>query len=136
MKKRTKIAAIATGLILMSAPLMAEGHAAPSGGIDPFMIFVLLVIVAGTGGAAAPASSMMYAVAASDRRLKENIKKIRVAENGLTIYQYSYKGCEKVYEGVMAQDVLGHTPEAVTIMSNGFFAVNYDMLGLEMREIA
>jgi len=68
----------------------------------------------------------------SDIRLKTHIEKIGVAANGLPLYNFRYLGGEAVYRGVMAQDVLERFPEAVCTMPNGYLAVHYDMLGLEM----
>ena len=72
---------------------------------------------------------------ASDIRLKENIVRVATAANGLPLYEYSYRGDSAVYRGVMAQDVLNHTPAAVHTMSNGYYAVDYGMLNLELERI-
>jgi hypothetical protein len=37
------------------------------------------------------------------------------------------------YEGVMAQDVLKVMPEAVSIGPDGYYRVNYKMLGVPLR---
>jgi hypothetical protein len=50
----------------------------------------------------------------SDRRLKENIKRIGTADNGLPLYLYTYKGCSIPRIGPMAQDVLEVMPEHVS----------------------
>ncbi|MEP9385931.1 tail fiber domain-containing protein [Mesorhizobium sp. KR9-304] len=71
----------------------------------------------------------------SDRRLKTDIERVGAAANGLPIYNFKYIGGDEVYRGVMAQDVLAVLPEAVSIMPNGFLAVRYDMLGLEMTRV-
>ena len=39
------------------------------------------------------------------------------------------------FEGVMAQDVLKVMPEAVSIGADGFYRVNYTMLGIEMKRL-
>lgn len=72
---------------------------------------------------------------ASDIRLKEGIVRVATAANGLPLYEYSYRGDSAVYRGVMAQDVLNHTPAAVHTMSNGYYAVDYGMLNLELEHI-
>jgi hypothetical protein len=70
----------------------------------------------------------------SDERLKENIILIG-EENGFPIYQFNYINIpEKTYIGVMAQDVEKIVPEAV-MESEGYKMVNYDMIGLRMREV-
>jgi hypothetical protein len=71
----------------------------------------------------------------SDLRLKTDIEKVGVAANGLPIYNFRYIGGDAVYRGVMAQDVLEVFPEAVSIMPNGYLAVRYGMLGLEMTRV-
>lgn len=62
----------------------------------------------------------------SDRRLKENIKRVGVADNGLPIYLFTYKGDSAVQMGVMAQDVLAVHPEAVITRPDGYMAVYYE----------
>jgi hypothetical protein len=72
--------------------------------------------------------------AISDARLKTDIQRVGTAGNGLPLYHFRYVGQSQTYEGVMAQDVLAHTPEAVVDLG-GYYGVNYGMLGLEMRAI-
>jgi len=69
----------------------------------------------------------------SDRTLKENIVKVG-EQNGHNIYHFNYIGRPERFEGVMAQEVQKTNPEAVGTL-NGKLAVNYDMLGLEMKEL-
>lgn len=71
----------------------------------------------------------------SDIRLKTDIEQVGIAANGLPLYTFKYIGGDAVYHGVMAQDVLAVQPEAVSIMPNGYLAVHYDMLGLEMTRL-
>lgn len=71
----------------------------------------------------------------SDARLKTNITQIGVADNGLPLYSFRYVGSNQYFVGVMAQDVLAHTPEAVFVGPLGYMAVNYEMLGLEMQPV-
>jgi len=63
----------------------------------------------------------------SDARLKEDIKQVGTAKNGLPIYNFKYKGdpTEQTHIGYMAQDVEKVHPEAVG-ESNGFKTVNYE----------
>lgn len=67
----------------------------------------------------------------SDARLKTHIKPIGV-KNGHVIYEWQYAGTRTRFRGVMAQDVIDFMPSAV-IVQNGYYAVNYSMLGLEME---
>ena len=82
------------------------------------------------------AGSTLGAAAISDRRLKENILAIGEYEGlDLTKYQFNYIGDERVFEGVMADEVMELYPESVIEMDNGYFAVDYQSLGIEMEEI-
>jgi len=71
----------------------------------------------------------------SDIRLKTDIEQVGVAANGLPLYTFKYLGGDAVYRGVMAQDVMKIMPEAVSTMPNGYLAVRYDMLGMEMTRV-
>ena len=72
----------------------------------------------------------------SDRRLKTNISHIGATVFGLPLYRFSYLGSDERFTGVMAQDVLGVMPEAVSRDAAGFYRVNYRMLGIEMKRAA
>jgi hypothetical protein len=61
----------------------------------------------------------------SDVRLKYDIRQIGVLLNGIKTYAFKYIGETLQRFGVMAQDVIGIRPEAVTIMPSGYMAVNY-----------
>lgn len=82
-----------------------------------------------------PATGAGCASPTSDIRLKTDIVLIGTTENGLPWYTFRYIGGKTVYQGVMAQDVLKFMPEAIVFMSNGYMAVNYDMLGLTMERV-
>jgi hypothetical protein len=69
--------------------------------------------------------------ASSDRRLKENIEPLGM-QNGYKIYKFNYKGDSTTYVGVIAQEVMEKTPEAVITMPNGFYGVKYNLLGFDM----
>jgi len=60
----------------------------------------------------------------SDRRLKENIKKVGKTDDGLNVYTYKYKGLPTTHMGVMAQEVRKKTPGAVGKIG-GLLAVDY-----------
>lgn len=69
----------------------------------------------------------------SDRRLKTGIELVgRDARTGLNIYEFEYIGSDKRFRGVMADEVLGVKPEAVIVMPNGYKAVNYTAIGIQM----
>jgi hypothetical protein len=61
----------------------------------------------------------------SDRRAKENIRRIGAADNGLPIYVYNYIGDPIPRIGFMADEVEMLHPEAVSAMGNGLKGVNY-----------
>jgi len=69
---------------------------------------------------------------ASDIRSKEQITQVGETKHGLPLYRFHYKGGDEAYLGVMAQDVLKVMPEAVTVGNDGFYRVNYGMLGISM----
>jgi hypothetical protein len=71
----------------------------------------------------------------SDVRLKEDVHQIGFTAYGLPYYSFRYLGRPGVYEGVMAQDVLGVMPEAVMLGSDGYMGVNYEKLGVPFRRI-
>ena len=67
----------------------------------------------------------------SDKRLKTNIQLVDNV-NGHNIYTWDWKEQDYGYnKGVIAQEILVSVPEAVIMMDNGYYAVNYNMLGLD-----
>ncbi len=62
----------------------------------------------------------------SDRRTKEDIKRVGQMDDGTPIYTYRYKGGATYYMGVMADEV--KNPKAVTTLPNGLQAVYYGEL--------
>jgi hypothetical protein len=73
----------------------------------------------------------------SDRRLKKNIELVgRDERTMLPLYEFEYKdGDGRVFLGVMADDVQKVYPDMVVVMPNGFMAVNYAGLGIELMEV-
>ena len=73
----------------------------------------------------------------SDVRLKENIKEVgRDERTMLPLYEFEYKGGSgKRFLGVMAQDVEKKYPQFVFTMPDGYKAVDYAGLGIEMLEV-
>lgn len=74
-------------------------------------------------------------VVPSDARLKTDIVRIGTTAHDLPLYRFRYIGSDAVYEGVMAQDVLMHDPGAVVIGDDGFMAVYYGRLGIELKRV-
>jgi len=74
----------------------------------------------------------------SDKRLKRSIHLLARLNSGIKIYAFKYLWSDVVYVGVMAQDLLKNPTwkDAVITKANGFYAVNYAMLGLKMTTFA
>ena len=79
----------------------------------------------GLGSAAigAPVGTFMKP---SDRRLKSNIVHIGQHPSGLNWYEYDIFGQRQ--QGVMAQEAIHIRPDAVHMMDNGYYAVDYGRL--------
>jgi len=71
----------------------------------------------------------------SDVRLKSDIRRIGTAAHDLPLYAFRYLGEAGLYEGVMAQDVLGVMPEAVSVAEDGYYRVDYELLGIPFRRL-
>lgn len=111
---------------------VVEAKPASSGGIlIPLLLLAAIVAVASSGGDDAPP-----ATAPSDIRLKEDIRRVGTNHLGLGVYQYRYKGMEGVYEGVMAQEVEVMHASAIRMLPQGYKAVDYAKLGLELKRVA
>src|SRR6266849_5132266 len=67
----------------------------------------------------------------SDMTLKHDISLLGHLDNGLGFYRFSYNDSDKVYVGVMAQEVQTVMPAAVVRGSDGYLRVFYDKLGLK-----
>lgn len=78
-----------------------------------------------------------YGLSKSDRRLKENVEVVgHDIRTDLPLYEFEYiGGSGKRYLGVMADDVKVRYPEMVVTMPDGYDAVNYAGLGIEMLEV-
>jgi|TARA_B100000768_G_scaffold181988_1_gene208096 hypothetical protein len=71
----------------------------------------------------------------SDRRLKNNINLIGTSDSGINIYTFEYKDCRYgcgLFEGVMSDEV---PAEAVSVDSEGYDVVNYDLIDVEFKKI-
>ena len=79
--------------------------------------------IAGAAGAIAPFFS--------DIRLKEDIKLVGQSPSGINIYNFKYKGDDKVYQGVMAHQV----PEASHVHDNGYLVVDYSKVDVEFKQL-
>jgi hypothetical protein len=95
---------------------------------------VLLATVTAAQAASAPTPAPPVV---SDARLKMNITPVAVLPNGLTLYSYQFRRDPTMtYVGVLAQDLLNSKKcefrDAVIVGTDGYYAVNYDALGLNM----
>ena len=89
----------------------------------------------GAIGSAGGVGALLSSAFGSDRRLKENIKKIGESISGLGIYKFNYIGQVKQYIGAMADEVIKVIPEAVVPMSNGYLGVRYDLIDVQFKEV-
>lgn len=69
----------------------------------------------------------------SDIRLKHDVALLGHLDNGLGFYRFAYNGSDKAYVGVIAQEVLARTPDAVVRGSDGYLRVFYDRLGVKFQ---
>lgn len=74
----------------------------------------------------------------SDKRLKNIIKLVGKSENGINIYQFTYKFNPKViYQGVIAQELIGTMfEEALIEDKNGFYSVDYNKIDVDFKKIS
>ena len=72
-------------------------------------------------------SAIKAGMFSSDRRLKTDIRKVGMLENGLPVYLFRYKEGGPMQIGLMAQDVEQVAPEAVGTDERGYLMVDYGM---------
>lgn len=116
-----------------SLPVMSEAFVTANTGLDERHLLVPILFLVFIMATASGSDS--GAVVVSDERLKTDITRVGTAENGLPLYEFSYIGFDGRFQGVMAQEVLAHTPEAVITHPSGYMMVDYGMLGMEMTRI-
>jgi hypothetical protein len=68
----------------------------------------------------------------SDVNLKHDIVPVGHLANGLGLYRFSYTDSDKVYVGVLAQEVARVMPDAVRRAPNGYLQVDYARVGMPM----
>ena len=81
-------------------------------------------LTGGTSSSAGTQSPSIFSVL-SDKRAKENIKKIGKLFDGQSVYRYNYKGDRTTRIGLMAQNVEKEHPDAIHEIS-GLKTVDYD----------
>jgi len=85
-----------------------------------------------------PMSGQVFiSLAPSDIRLKNIIEKIGQSKNGVNIYKFTYKSDKSntVYQGVIAQELIGTKYENALHMENGFYKVDYSKIGVQFKKI-
>lgn len=89
------------------------------------------------GAGATLGAAAIRGPAISDRRLKQNIELVgRDERTGLNLYEFAYKDEPgQRWRGVMADEVREVMPSAVHTNDEGFMSVDYDALGLEMKQV-
>lgn len=89
--------------------------------------------VGGLLGGAAKA----YTAFGSDIRLKQNVKRVGTDERTqLPVYEFEYKATPgERFRGVMAHEVEVNFPDAVITRTDGYKAVFYERLGMQMVEV-
>ncbi len=97
---------------------------------------VLLATVTAAQAASAPAPPPA-SPPPSDVRLKMNITPVALLPNGIALYSYQFRrDPTTTYVGVLAQELLNSENrefrDAVIVGADGYYAVNYDALGLKM----
>lgn len=69
----------------------------------------------------------------SDIAAKHDIALLGHLGNGLGYYRFSYNGSDRVYVGVMAQEVQQIMPQAVVRDRDGYLRVFYDKIGVKFQ---
>lgn len=69
--------------------------------------------------------------AMSDIVLKDNINYIGKSPSGINMYTFTYKGDDKVYQGVMAHEV----PYASSFNTDGYLMVDYSKIDVEFKRV-
>ena len=81
------------------------------------------------------AGDMAKLAAASDKRLKKNIKYKSKSKSGLNVYEFEYNWSPQKYIGVMAQEVKKVKPSAVSENIFGHMMVDYSQLDVNMERV-
>jgi len=72
----------------------------------------------------------------SDISFKENLNLIGKSPNGINIYQFNYIGEEGLYEGIIAQELIGTEYEsALSLNEDAKYLVDYNKIDVEFKKI-
>jgi hypothetical protein len=69
----------------------------------------------------------------SDIQLKHDVMLIGRLDNGLGFYRFAYNASQRIYVGVIAQEVQGVAPWAVRRAPDGYLRVDYRQLGVPFQ---
>lgn len=69
----------------------------------------------------------------SDIQLKNDVMLLGWLANGIGFYRFEYNGSSTTYVGVIAQEVQGVAPQAVSRGADGYLRVDYRQLGLPFQ---
>jgi len=87
-------------------------------------------------GAVSTGLSIASLFAASDIRMKEDVEQVGISPDGHKIYEFNYIGNPTRYRGAMAQEVVKIDPMAVGVRQDGYLAVNYGKIDVNMEVIS
>jgi hypothetical protein len=72
----------------------------------------------------------------SDISLKENINLIGQSPFGINIYEFNYIGKDGLYEGIIAQELIGTEHESALVLNeDGKYLVDYSKIDVEFKKI-
>lgn len=113
---------VATGAQVQAAPIYAATNDQYNAEMDAYQAKManFSALMGGLGSIGGAAISKY-----SDRRLKDNIKKLWTKANGLGVYSFNYIWSEVKEFGYMADEVIKLFPAAVTITPSGYMMVDY-----------
>lgn len=80
-------------------------------------------------------ATVQYALGPSDVRLKQNIRPLGRTATGINLYAFQYLNSNQEYVGVLAQEILASHSSAVETMPDGYYTVNYRMLGVRFTTL-
>ncbi|MAU52278.1 MAG: hypothetical protein CMN17_07860 [Roseovarius sp.] len=113
-----------------SATLSSQSSVPLGSSRADLVVLGMLVIVAilAIVSTASAGGGNHYAMMASDKALKTDIKRVGTSPQGFGIYEFRYKGHEQRFRGAMAQDVARLRPEAVSRHESGYLMVDYNQI--------
>ena len=72
----------------------------------------------------------------SDNRLKTNVKLLFKSRSGINVYSFSYiDDPSTLYQGVMAQELIGTPFDSAVIRGERYFSVDYSQIDVAFKKI-